>query len=213
MALATNVCSGTMGSRTSEWPGAASTAPAVAEHDRSVIDMAERTCSVDGCSAAHLARDLCAKHYARWRTHGDPTRDTRAERAARTCSIPGCDRPHKGRGYCVMHLHRVRVHGDPNVRLTRYREYRWVSAKGYVMRWAPHHPMAGKSGYAAEHRMVAWDAGLLTDPCYVVHHLNGDRADNRLENLQVLEARQHDQLTASERERDSLGRLVRGGDR
>lgn len=43
--------------------------------------MAQRTCSVDGCQAAHLARGWCAKHYSRWQKHGDPTQSwlTRAE--------------------------------------------------------------------------------------------------------------------------------------
>lgn len=178
--------------------------------------MALATCSVDGCGSAHLARGLCAKHYTRWATHGDPLRDTRAERSARTCSIPGCERPHKGRGYCVMHLHRVRKHGDPTVRLTQYGEYRRMTDKGYAMRWAPGHPAAGKSGYVAEHRMVAWDAGTLTDLRDVVHHLNGVRDDNRLENLQVLTPQEHNELTAAERARDDRGRLLsalrRGGE-
>lgn len=35
--------------------------------------LATKTCSIDGCTAAHLARGMCGKHYARWSRHGDPT--------------------------------------------------------------------------------------------------------------------------------------------
>lgn len=30
-------------------------------------------CSIDGCDQGALARSWCAKHYQRWRKHGDPT--------------------------------------------------------------------------------------------------------------------------------------------
>lgn len=31
------------------------------------------TCTVAGCRRPLEARGLCAKHYQRWRVHGDPT--------------------------------------------------------------------------------------------------------------------------------------------
>lgn len=34
--------------------------------------MADRTCSVDGCSNPHLARGWCNRHYHQWKRHGDP---------------------------------------------------------------------------------------------------------------------------------------------
>lgn len=35
--------------------------------------MAERTCSIDGCErGGKLTRGWCRKHYARWRSNGDP---------------------------------------------------------------------------------------------------------------------------------------------
>lgn len=32
----------------------------------------DRECSVTGCENKVWSRDMCRKHYARWRTHGDP---------------------------------------------------------------------------------------------------------------------------------------------
>src|ERR1700690_3498728 len=72
-----------------------------------------------------------------------------------------------------------------------YGTKRRVRHDGYVDVWMPDHPLARRDGYASEHRVVAWDAGLLTDPGQVVHHLNGDKADNRIENLSPLATGEH----------------------
>lgn len=70
---------------------------------------------------------------------------------------------------------------------------------GYVFIWKPGHPMAHKNGKAAEHRVVAYEAGLLTDPKQQVHHRNGIKHDNRLENLEVMAIGEHTRLHAKER--------------
>lgn len=65
------------------------------------------------------------------------------------------------------------------------------AARGYVRVWAPGHPTAMADGYAREHRMVAWDHGILTDLANDVHHINGDKTDNRPENLEQLDRSEH----------------------
>lgn len=40
-------------------------------------------CSIDGCGGAHEAKGWCAKHYRRWKTHGDPTIILGGEKAPR----------------------------------------------------------------------------------------------------------------------------------
>ena len=54
------------------WPGAALTAPAVADTCRGGVDMAHDTCAVQGCPKAPVTRGWCRAHYERWRRNGDP---------------------------------------------------------------------------------------------------------------------------------------------
>jgi hypothetical protein len=63
---------------------------------------------------------------------------------------------------------------------------RKVQKSGYVMIWNPTHPMANGGGYVLEHRAVmAEHLGRMLERYEHVHHINGNRQDNRIENLQL----------------------------
>lgn len=73
--------------------------------------------------------------------------------------------------------------------------YRRLTTRGYVEVWNPTHPMAQKSGYMMEHRLVMSEhLGRSLEPWEVVHHKNEVRTDNRLENLELLTKDVHDRL-------------------
>jgi hypothetical protein len=60
----------------------------------------------------------------------------------------------------------------------------------------PDHQFSDKRGYVLEHRFVweeYYNACLL--PWTVIHHKNGIRDDNRIENLQALFNGEHSSLT------------------
>lgn len=76
--------------------------------------------------------------------------------------------------------------GDPIPRVypTMGQHRPWVTSQGYLMMWMPDHPLAWVDGYVAEHRRVAWDAGLFDDPALIVHHKDEDKSNNDVSNLE-----------------------------
>lgn len=68
-----------------------------------------------------------------------------------------------------------------------------VGVNGYVYVRIRNHPMMGKDRSALMHRVIAYEAGLLTDrdDRRQVHHKNRNPLDNRLENLEVVTPLEH----------------------
>ena len=66
---------------------------------------------------------------------------------------------------------------------------------GYVRIYCPMHPESNSWGYVYEHRVLAEQKlGRRLEANEVVHHLNGKRWDNRMENLKVMDRREHSKL-------------------
>ena len=142
-------------------------------------------CTVDGCEKPLKNRGLCAMHDKRLRTHGTTKQVNKPGGVTkdRKCSIEGCDKKHTAKGWCQMHWARAKIYGNPEiVTSTGYK----IDKQGYVSLHLPGHPLANANGAVYEHRLVMSEhLGRMLLPNESVHHKNGIRNDNRIENLEL----------------------------
>ena len=77
-----------------------------------------------------------------------------------------------------------------------------VSKGDYNYALVPDHPNSTDKNYVLEHRVIMEnEIGRILDTFEIVHHVNGDKKDNRIENLQVMSRAEHARMHGLERGR------------
>lgn len=88
-----------------------------------------------------------------------------------------------------IRLRGTRRRGEAN---PNWKGGRKTMATGYIMIASPDHPYKGTGGYVMEHRLVMEkELGRYLETQEIVHHKNGNRQDNRPENLEVTTKKEH----------------------
>lgn len=76
-----------------------------------------------------------------------------------------------------------------------WRGGRKINTQGYVEVYRPNHPYPTRPHYVLEHRLVMEEhIGRYLKPNEEVHHINGNRVDNQIKNLQLMTKSEHQRL-------------------
>lgn len=148
------------------------------------------TCRAPNCEEPVDAKDLCHGHYQRVQRGSRLPVDAPLRKGKQMCKVEDCERDVHGRGYCGAHYKRVLKHGDPlaHIPIREADGHGTVAHDGY--RYVPVPPKLRRltrgAAWIAEHRLVmAKHLGRPLRPDENVHHINGVRDDNKLDNLEL----------------------------
>jgi len=87
-----------------------------------------------------------------------------------------------------------------------------IDRDGYIKTYAPDHPFPRRGGYILEHvRKVEIKIGRRIGKNECVHHVDGDRQNNNIDNLILMQkskhSSEHRRLDYMLRSRDNFGRF------
>jgi hypothetical protein len=153
----------------------------------------QKFCSELDCQNPHESLGLCGFHYRRLRT-GIPFDQYRKQRYKpnATCLADFCEEKPHSHGYCKFHSQRVRQGIDIN---KPKKKAKTISDIPLLIEIESFYWSKNSNGYLSSHigkkeilqHRVLWEAhnGRKLKPFENIHHKNGIRDDNRIENLEL----------------------------
>ena len=160
-------------------------------HGQLLEDPEPKPCAVASCGRLAVTRGWCHGHYLRWSRQGDVLAEIPLARPEKdVCRLEECESGAHSGGYCRAHARRQRLYGDPRAGRPRRQTGAGGSlSPGYwyvVVPEEDRHLVPPGRTKEFEHRLVmAQRLGRPLAADEVVHHINGDRLDNRDENLEL----------------------------
>jgi hypothetical protein len=159
-------------------------------------------CAVVGCGRKARAGGMCSAHWQRKKnglTLESPI-EARPLGPFTKCLIRDCQSRANSKGMCANHAERRRrgfIDGSGNKLREKLptgrprKNEKWHSRDGYVLVPAPiDHPLKRQDGSILEHRLVVeQQLGRYLEEWELVHHKDGDRSHNQIENLELMDGR------------------------
>lgn len=159
-----------------------------------------KVCELEGCEQEFVSYTdgrFCSKaHYVEWQ--GRNKVHLTCKNCGRDYTVSPSQAKHRLGQFCTR-----KCQGEAQIKRPLDRMHNGKPAvldrNGYVRVYEPNHPRATKTGWQFEHRLVAEKhLGRYLAQHEHVHHINGQKADNRLENLAVLNDLEHLELSGND---------------
>lgn len=146
-----------------------------------------KSCSVAECNLPARCWGFCSKHFQRVRKFGDPHKRVRQAKGETgfICTVEGCNNPHKAKGFCALHYQRFKRFNNPLFTKINPHGVGTITRDGY-------RKITINGKRILEHRYVMeLHLGRPLRSDEIVHHADGNRLNNIIENLQVMSQSHH----------------------
>lgn len=151
-----------------------------------------KKCSIKNCKRQSIAKKLCSLHYQRYKYCKRPLSEINQINPlidswkGETCFVSNCNRKILAKGFCSLHYQRNLAYGSPIIIKTRERGTGRIDEYGY------HVSHLKDQNPRRTHRIIMEKyIGRPLLQSEKVHHLNGNKLDNRIENLRMLSHKEH----------------------